>query len=775
MKKNDTLSLKSVACIECRKQHRKCMRDCNSDICKRCSHMGLTCALPSADTVVDPNEPVDGMKQLRRMRATVDLLEHTIQQVELEINQCRGVHQQWSLTPTASGIPLHHSPQLLLSDKCMSSTAWLDDILSESSSSTDSISDRRSMNKETDNDSTATQSTTDQRDGAFSLSTTSPAQSNDDQYLKEQQQGLLLTTGKEWKMTLVNGQWRIETDIKTLRGLDQLNQIISRSPSPFPGFYVDTPITIEPCNMRTLLPVTVKLARNHLLYPPKVAWLDSSTLFPTPPILTFKPKWVIDRLVYMYFKCYNPSMPILHEPTYMEYYRQLKDPLTCPVTMALCTYICCGHHHATSSTTTNEANQTNVHGTEHDGNINSNNYDNDEDGVYDDNGYKWFSDMVDRRGMGEYFYRHCRNILDDIFDDPQRRLETVTSINLLKRFLMNTLRLSEMRKLETIAYLICLDLKPIYQSPTQSSKVERAMFARHYAFCIWCHVTVDFFMDSISQHEDLDFIYLEVLPGESDYTRNFVDLQNHLFEILLHPSVYIVFANVQKILLGTKVEMTLETILQFEHVAKKWWQNLPDHLRLCDDPYDFDTVMKCIRQTHDDSMLTLLLSFVDTIASFHYCLLKVQTKIGDGDGTMEIDSDVLSHIREKSVKACLDFSEMLMVIVNQLDTNVGYSQFLSDAFIFVAVDILASLALSSDKTTSYKAKQKIAMCFSALDAADFMAGHRVPVDSSPLTSSLINSNANLFHLYSQYPQPRYALLYDICRYLSPLDSSLDKA
>jgi hypothetical protein len=86
------------------------------------------------------------------------------------------------------------------------------------------------------------------------------------------------------------------------------------------------------------------------------------------------------------------------------------------------------------------------------------------------------------------------------------------------------------------------------------------------------------------------------------------------------------------------------------------------------------------------------------------------------------------------------------------------------------VDVLASLTFCDDPLVALKAKQKLAMCFSALDAADFMEGHRVPLASSPLTTTLINSNATLFHLYNQYPQPRYALLYDICRFLSPLDS-----
>lgn len=98
-----------------------------------------------------------------------------------------------------------------------------------------------------------------------------------------------------------------------------------------------------------------------------------------------------------------------------------------------------------------------------------------------------------------------------------------------------------------------------------------------------------------------------------------------------------------------------------------------------------------------------------------------------------------------------------------------YDIVLGDAFLFVAVDVLASLAFSDDPVVSFKAKQKLSMCFSALDTADFMNGHRVPLSSSPLNSNPLNSN--IFHLYNQYPQPRYALLYDICRFLSPIDYS----
>jgi hypothetical protein len=637
----------------------------DTDICKRCSRLQLVCLLPSFDNDFDPNESVDGTKQLKKMLATVNLLQHTIHQVEMEMDWYRQRQTVYALDPkdldTADSTNMGKSK--ITQDRLpVESLCWLDDTFSESGGSS---ATNQSSSKDSD-DCCATDELMiiDCNDSPYSTTSTSSIipQSYEDhhRYQHQQQQQhqdrLLLRNGKEWQISLVNGQWRIHTDITTLSGLDQLYQILHTSPSPFQGIHGKTPIIIQACDTRTIFPLTIKLARNHLLYDTKRLALQNGNhqgLYPTPDLLIQRPKWVVDRLVYMFLKCYNPSMTFVHHPTYLAYYQQLEDPLTCPVTMALCSYVCCGHHNASTPGNDND------------------------DVYYDDNGMEWFSSMMDRRAMGEYFYRQCRHTLDDIFDEPQRRLETVMAINILKRFLMNTLRVSEMRKLETIAYLICVDLKPFYQSPSLASKrVEREMYARHYAFSIWCHVAVDFFMDSISSHDDVDFIRLSILPGESEFTWKFLHLQNHFFDILLDPSVYIVYENVQRILLGDKVEMTLELILRFEQVTMKWWEQLPTDLRLCDNPYDFDNVKLVIQQTQDESKLTLFIFFLDVAASFHYCLLKIQTKMtNNADGDMVgIDKDVLSHIHKKSLKACLDLSEMMILSVNKLDTNVGYSQ-----------------------------------------------------------------------------------------------------
>lgn len=654
-----------VMITECRKQHRKCVRLDDTDLCKRCSRLQLVCLLPSTENDFDPNESVDGTKQLKRMLATVNLLQHTIHQVEVEMEWHR--QRQAAYTTVFTDLDTEDSIKMgksRITQAPLDPFCWLDDTLSESGGSS---ATNQSSNKDSDECCKSDESMIiDCNDRPSSATSTSsvilqsfedrPHHQQQQQHQHQHQDRLLLKNGKEWKVSMVKGQWRIDTDITTLSGLDQLYQVLYSSPSPFQGIHLNTPIVIQACDTRTIFPLTIKLARNHLLYNTQRRALqngDQHGLFSTPDLLIQRPKWVVDRLVYMFLKCYNPSMTFVHHATYLAYYQQLKDPLACPVTMALCSYVCCGHHNASTPGSDNN------------------------DVYYDDNGMEWFSSMMDRRAMGEYFYRQCRHTLDDIFDDPQRRLETVMAINILKRFLMNTLRVSEMRKLETIAYLICVDLKPFYQSPAHASKqVEREIYARHYAFSIWCHVAVDFFMDSISSHGDVDFIRLSILPGESEFTWKFLHLQNHFFDILLDPSVYIVYENVQKILLGDKVEMTLELILRFEQVTMKWWEQLPTDLRLCDNPYDFDNVKLIIQQTQDDTKLTLFIFFLDVAASFHYCLLKIQVKMSNnGGGDMPgMDKDVLSHIHERSLKACLDLAEMMILSVNKLDTNVGYSQ-----------------------------------------------------------------------------------------------------
>ncbi|KAI8060205.1 hypothetical protein BC940DRAFT_371467 [Gongronella butleri] len=793
--------LKSISCTECRKQHRKCDRASDSQACVRCDRMHLTCRMPNDDEAEHPEDDVvDGTKQMRRMKATVDVMENSIHQLQMEIDQLR---MQQCMDPPcdASSVACFMSPASSSSSSvsCMSSSSAAsscghsviyDDYTHTTTPPPPSLV--ASSSSFASSTLTSPPSTIVPPLGNMQLATRSTTNAG----------GMLLEPGHEWKVRFVNGQWQIETGIRTLTELAQLQNMLYRHISPFQ----DAPRALEielaqlgGIGHQSVFRMSIRVARNHLLLPGNKTSSWSPSL--VPPSLLTAPAHIIQRLVHMYFDKFHDVLPFVYKDAYMMHFYALKDPMQCPITMALCAYVCCGHYSGSNI----------------------------------DPIMPWFDDIKNRRAIAEYFYDHCRAVLDDIFDDPARRLETVMTINLLKRFLMNTLRISEMRKLESIAYMICMDLRAYYRNaiieqlpasatasraataafcnaspndgqppqrvspmdaflasvasidPSRSSAppqvpqmrvhddrprvsaIEHAVFARHYSFCAWSHVCLDFFNpdapDIEGYHKHWEFIPLQPLPGESPVLAKYLHVQNLYFSLVLEPTVYTMFERVQNALLGRRVAFDLEIFLRFQSSVKAWWDNLPPEFRLCDDPNDMQMVERAIQECTDDVKLVLFVFYLDVISSCYICLVRAKS-------LTDMDHNLIHIIHNQSIRASLDAAEMMMLVIKSLDGHVAYSQFLSDVFLFVAVDMLAHLAQFDDPGVVQQARAKLARCFSALDAADFMAGHRVDSATSPLTKALLDSNATVFHLYNQYPHPRYALLYDMCRFLAPLDTNL---
>ncbi|CAO3597673.1 unnamed protein product [Absidia cylindrospora] len=99
------MSFKSISCTECRKHHRKCIRTDDTEDCKRCTRLHLVCILPSIDRMDNPNEPVNGTKQLKQMQITADLLQQTIRQLEREMDLYRN-NNNYSLASQSPTISL---------------------------------------------------------------------------------------------------------------------------------------------------------------------------------------------------------------------------------------------------------------------------------------------------------------------------------------------------------------------------------------------------------------------------------------------------------------------------------------------------------------------------------------------------------------------------------------------------------------------------------------------------------------------------------------------
>ncbi|ORX49166.1 hypothetical protein DM01DRAFT_1385298 [Hesseltinella vesiculosa] len=747
--------LKSISCTECRKQHRKCVRTNQSVECVRCFRMHLDCVMPSADHLQDQDETVDGSKQLRQMKASVAVLQSTIQQLELQMHQLQQPPDRLDDMDTASIGSQATTASLTPSSSTSSATS-----LTQPGHPLELFTLQQYLQDMYTHVSA-------EPHPPLLMQVVTSSSPSPLLHHPPRPDDLLLEKGKEWKVTFVDGRWQIDTGIKSMAELLQLQTKLYRQLSPFQGVsrFLEIELSQVDRHRQSVFQMSARVARNHLLLPPStpVAW-DRSRV----PTMAFHiPNRVVNSLIKLHFQFFHDYLPFVYKDAYLAHLRQLKDPMQCPLTTALCSYVCCGYYK-------------------------------DIPPIKD---LPWFNNSQDRRTVAEYFYERCRAVLDDIYDDPNRRLETVMCINILKRFLMNTLRVSEMRKLDTIAYLICMDLKNHYKhaqlvdlegqpfpSPTPASPgsppsspsaspptvsiAEHAVFARHYAFSAWAHVCLDFFTpdgpDLEGYHKSWDLIPLLPLPGESNTLRQYLEMQSHYFALVLAPAVYNLFEHIQTALLGYRVAFDLEIFLRFQSCTREWWQRLPPEFRLCDDPDDPDTIRQAIRDCEDDVKLVLYVFYLDLVTSCYVCLPRAKSMSADND------PGLLQQIQSMCVNASLEAAEMLMLIMARLDANISYSQFVGDVFLFVAVDILAHHAQSDDPDLVRKAKDKLAACFQVLENADFMEGHRVDLAASPLTHSLLDSNAAMFHLYNQYPQPRYALLYDLCRFLSPLNGYMPR-
>lgn len=286
----------------------------------------------------------------------------------------------------------------------------------------------------------------------------------------------------------------INTNVKTVRdlvswGLEAIKVLnLDSSIDPYP-------INLSEYGGNINLSVTSKLLGVHELYAkvirngPKVLMFDTGVPA-RPRFLADNPYPVIETLLDTYFKCHNKQMQILLESTFMEDFHKQTDIFASPVTMALCSYVCLRHCRHMP------------------------NY-----------------PAQDLREMGEYFYGLARELLEDIFDEPDHRSDTMIALIFIGMFRIQTLRASEAFTAFSLAYTITLDIyddevrKPVVD---EKSWIQRELFKRQ---CF--HVTL---MEHHVYHlvessfKEFKFLFagqaLEALPGETEDMLKTIQLKN---------------------------------------------------------------------------------------------------------------------------------------------------------------------------------------------------------------------------------------------------------
>ncbi|ORX43543.1 hypothetical protein DM01DRAFT_1340700 [Hesseltinella vesiculosa] len=353
--------------------------------------------------------------------------------------------------------------------------------------------------------------------------------------LREKTSANPLKAQKEWQLSIINGHLRLETGIVSIKDLLQFAH-----PSPIRSLsaFDTTCVPFQIGNQLSFIALTTKQLVKRGLYDSssktfsnaKNTYFTSSlslefpntqltsTLDPfgsmlsrnlrqiecVPLALTLDdPENVIVKFIEQFLKCYQTSLPLLHEPTYMQYFKKCHDNVVRdnmdpalahgPVTLAICTFmsISCCHHLQLN--------------------------------------------LLQRRRLAEHFYEKCYTQLCDILDDsrPCKQLEALMTINFLQKFFFMTLRLQNMHRMGSIAILLVGELGKVTK---ELSQVERAILQRHATYASIFFACVEYIsckrMDDIHMTE----VPLDILPDESEESKNCLCVYVHSLRLVLNPT-----------------------------------------------------------------------------------------------------------------------------------------------------------------------------------------------------------------------------------------------
>ncbi|KAI8889150.1 hypothetical protein K501DRAFT_329267 [Backusella circina FSU 941] len=524
---------------------------------------------------------------------------------------------------------------------------------------------------------------------------------------------------KPWKVMFHNGSLRIETSIRSVSDL-----LMQCSPSWYPSSFQpstfsedddDLMVRFDPGKTIRFVPLSIKLMVKCIAPTPN----------PIPLLLpaVFDVGSVVDELISIYFNCRNTYKPLIHEKTFMEYYRRLSSPLDSLVCLSICCTVCatpCNH-------------------IAHDP-------------------YKF-------RQLGDHFYALAKAKLMNQFDEPSKRLENLISINLLSEFIIATLKLEDFKNFVTIGYRICLDLESWFESTKdQGNTVERMLYSRHFM-----NIFLSQGLLSLITNEPMHYLsitYPEWLLADDDtpQTAHYVAIQNYLVKLQNNSYLNKIRAQIHHQLKGEAFSLKFESIIRLDDVLKEWWKSVPPEYYVCENWLDLEEAKIAVEKCQVEEHLALFNYFVVSMIDIYSSLLQ--------PNTLETKNDqILSVVQELALRRCLHGCQLL--ICSQIkctllsDTRSCHSILAVNEYLFHTLDALIIMIFSTNYTIRTAAQEMLKQTHDMIDSVHFLKSHKVEAVHSPLLASVKAKDINSIDIseYFNYPQPWYALLSDLAHHL----------
>ncbi|KAI7849002.1 hypothetical protein BDC45DRAFT_521709 [Circinella umbellata] len=579
----------------------------------------------------------------------------------------------------------------------------------------------------------------------------------------------------EWKLTVQDGLLRLHNKFESIQELLQYSDAFMAHLSPFRGVFQKSLIHLETMSFNLLLRTfrfvflsiedsesnkrsrsslssrfhkTNNAFNNQHLHNPQrqqhhqeQSYINNTIKHPTIPCLHMHYQPIIDHLIHIYSNHENSRRLFLHVPTFLKHHHNLQDPLSCPITLAVCVHILC----TTRQMITHSA--------------------------------------AERRAIANFFYDKCKDILFDMFDDPKRKLETIVVINLLQHFTtFILLRVNESRRWTTVAHQLCKDLESSFEQRIYRQQeevtwlqpgMERVLLQRHAFYTKNNFQLLDFIMDE-SKHVqysaklDMTVSYMEVMPGEDIRTCEMIEAHNRLLQLCTNPYMAAITTHSQKLDGSSKnAEVSFDILMRLNNAIRDWWNDLPVFLRLCDDPYA-ENAMDAIEK-NTSVPKALIFSFIHSILlKIDACVLDVVNLSSCGmedydddakESSISYDEKILLYNRAKSnakIRSCeLLLSTVIGIVSSKRDVFSFLFEFLSRVmYTMLTISYYLSDYFSSDL------REKFAECFDAIRNV-FPSDNIVPASISPLNKYVQTLQMTGVDVYQNYSLPGYAVLADM--------------
>ncbi|GAN02163.1 hypothetical protein MAM1_0017d01604 [Mucor ambiguus] len=536
-----------------------------------------------------------------------------------------------------------------------------------------------------------------------------------------QQQQALIKKEPRWDIRFVDGELRLESKIKNLEELMMYGQSAIRYLSPFGNTFQAKSLVFERKSLSfvktamKLVTITYDMANPNSVSSPKAISRRFSVGVPA----FLKPQSLVRRLIDNYFSCFNDTVPILHEPTFMEHVWGLDNPMDDPVVLAVCTsaaVVTCKHNFLNSS---------------------------------------------EKRYFSEYFYELSIAKLVDMFDDPTKALESVLMINLMMPFMMQTLRVSEAFKWVSMALLLCKNLQIENPGYAQGGpglprmvRIKYALIHRNSVLCACAMAIIDFVKNDKRSEIQPYSVQLDILPDETRKTKNIIKMFNYILRLSLHPSFIVVVTQARQLAAGDAANLTFEEIIRYEETVIEWWHNLPEELKMCTEPFN---LTKEVIERETDVRKILMASYVHTITlSIQGCLIRPKPQRNV--------ENVYNIIKDRALHLAMHSADMSLLLMKQIDKMDSFC-YSPSKLLVRSIDSLMSLLQVPDDTMVKMAQQKLSEYMHAL-TKQVLPDHQVPLSASPydmITVAPKGSTPPVTELYKNFPLPGEALVFDVVR------------